>query len=150
MRGSWAEVGSDTDPYQLSRRAIVFNGTVSLNSTLPNADLLPETTQSTEVGLDARFFKNNLRLDLSYYKPTHLISCLPYQVPVASGINQRFLNGADIQNQGIEAVVLGFTPISNKTLTWDININFAKNNSKILDLGEGLNELNRGGPRLYQ
>lgn len=55
LRGSWAEVGSDTDPYQLSRRAIVFNGTVSLNSTLPNADLLPETTQSTEVGLDALF-----------------------------------------------------------------------------------------------
>ncbi len=145
LRGSWAEVGSDTDPYQLSRRAIVFNGTVSLNSTLPNADLLPETTQSTEVGLDARFFKNNLRLDLSYYKTNTFDQLFAISVPVASGINQRFLNGADIQNQGIEAV-LGFTPISNKNLTWDININFAKNNSKILDLAEGLNELNRGGP----
>ncbi|MEP7268055.1 MAG: SusC/RagA family TonB-linked outer membrane protein [Saprospiraceae bacterium] len=145
LRGSWAEVGSDTDPYQLSRRAIVFNGTVSLNSVLPNADLLPETTRSTEFGLDARFLKNNLRLDLTYYKTNTFDQLFAISVPVASGIASRFLNGADVQNKGVE-IVLGATPLSNKDFTWDVNFNFAKNKSKILDLAEGLNQLNRGGP----
>ncbi|MCB0688620.1 MAG: SusC/RagA family TonB-linked outer membrane protein [Saprospiraceae bacterium] len=143
LRGSWAEVGSDTGPYQLSRGATVAYGTVSLSSTLPNADLLPETTQSTEFGVDARFLNNRLRLDFTYYKTNTFDQLFSIATPVASGIASRFLNGADIQNKGVEFVI-GATPVSNSKLTWDIDFNFAKNNSEVLELAEGLTTLNLG------
>lgn len=143
LRGSWAEVGSDTNPYQLARRASVFNGTVSLSSTLPNANLLPETTQSTEFGFDARFLNNRVRLDFTYYKTNTFDQLFSIATPVASGIAARFLNGADIQNSGVE-LILGGTPVSNGNFTWDIDFNFAKNTSEVLELAEGLTTLNLG------
>lgn len=143
LRGSWAEVGSDTDPYRLARGASVFNGTVSLSSTLPNSDLLPETTQSTEIGLDARFLDNKLRFDFTYYKTNTFDQLFAISTPVASGIASRFLNGADIQNKGVE-LILGFTPVSTSKFTWDINFNFAKNESEVLELAEGISTLNLG------
>lgn len=151
LRGSWAEVGSDTDPYQLARRATVFNGTVSLSPTLPNADLLPETTQSTEVGFDARFLNNKLRVDFTYYKTNTFDQLFAVSVPVASGITSRFLNAADVQNKGVE-IILGATPVATQDFTWDIDFNFAKNESEVLELVEGLEALNRGSDfiRSYQ
>lgn len=143
LRGSWAEVGSDTGPYQLSRRANVFNGTVSLNPVLPNADLLPETTQSTEFGFDARFLNNKLRFDFTYYKTNTFDQLFAVAVPVASGITSRFLNGADVQNKGVE-IILGITPVTGENFSWDIDFNFAKNESLVLDLAEDLETLNRG------
>lgn len=143
LRGSWAEVGSDTDPYQLARGASVFNGTVSLSSTLPNPDLLPETTQSTEVGFDARFLNNRVRLDFTYYKTNTFDQLFSIATPVASGIAARFLNGADVQNSGVE-LIFGGTPVANGNFTWDIDFNFAKNNSEVLELAEGLETLNLG------
>lgn len=143
LRGSWAEVGSDTDPYRLARGASVFNGTVSLSATLPNADLLPETTQSTEIGLDSRFLDNKLRLDFTYYKTNTFDQLFAISTPVASGIASRFLNGADIQNRGIE-FILGATPVSTGKFSWDIDFNFAKNESEVLELAEGIATLNLG------
>ncbi len=143
LRGSWAEVGNDTNPYQLARRASVFNGTVSLSPTLPNADLRPETTQSTEIGFDARFLENKIRLDFTYYKTNTFDQLFAVSTPVASGITSRFLNGADVQNKGIE-IVLGATVLNKSDFNWDINFNFAKNTSLVLDLAEGLTQLNQG------
>jgi len=143
LRGSWAEVGNDTDPYRLSRQATSSAGTISLSSTLPNPDLRPETTQSTELGFDARFVDNKVRLDFTYYKTNSFDQLFSIAVPVASGIGSRFLNGADIQNNGVE-IILGLTPITRSDFSWDLTFNFAKNNSEVLELAEGLQTLNLG------
>lgn len=62
LRVSWAQVGSDTDPYQLG---LVYTkskftypgytlGSIS-NSTIPNRDLKPTRTNSYEMGLELKF-----------------------------------------------------------------------------------------------
>ena len=74
VRGSFAQVGSDTDPYQLalnySTAKYSYGGYVIgmiNNNTQPNKDLKPTRTNSWELGLEMKFFNNRLGLDFTYY-----------------------------------------------------------------------------------
>ncbi|MCK0145514.1 SusC/RagA family TonB-linked outer membrane protein [Arenibacter sp. F26102] len=140
LRGSWAEVGNDTDAFALSQRADIANGTLTLNSTLPNPDLKPESTTTTEVGFDAGFLNNRITLDFTWYKSNSSDQIFRTPTPTGSGIASRFQNGADIQNTGIE-VVLGANIMSTADFSWDIDLNFAKNDSEVVELSEGVDEL---------
>ena len=141
LRGSWAEVGNDTDPYQLFQQASVVSGSIiDINNSLPNPDLLPETTQSTEFGFDLRMFGNRFNTSLTWYK-TNTFNQL-FQTPVAPGFGAQFVfqNGADIQNTGIE-INLGGRIIDNYDFSWDSNFNFSANQSEVLNIAEGYDQL---------
>ena len=140
LRGSWAEVGNDTEPYSLQRDVILFDGTMRLDEVLPNKNLRPETTQSTELGVDFRLFKNRVKLDLTYYKSNSFDQIFETPVPLASGAESVFQNGADIQNKGVE-IMFGVTPVSTPNFKWNFDINFAKNNSEVLEILEGFESL---------
>ena len=144
LRGSYAEVGNDTDPYSLSRQANVVAGAIFLNSTFPLANLRPERTTTWEAGMDARLLDDNLRFDFTYYKSNSFDQLFATNVPVASGVSRVFLNGADVQNQGVE-IVLGITPITTPNFSWDINVNFARNVSEVLEISDEVDVLNQGG-----
>jgi TonB-linked SusC/RagA family outer membrane protein len=143
VRGSWAEVGNDTAPYSLSRQANVNFGSISLSPVLPLADLRPETTRTIEAGFDLRFLEDNLRLDFTYYKSNTFDQLFATNVPVASGVRSVFLNGADIQNQGIE-IVLGVTPITTPAFSWDFTANFARNVSEVVEITDNVDVLIQG------
>ena len=143
LRGSWAEVGNDTAPYRLSRQAIVNAGTISLSPTLPLSDLRPERTTTWEAGFDARFLDDNLRIDFTYYKSNTFDQLFATNVPVASGVSSVFFNGADIQNQGVE-IVLGITPVATTNFSWDLNANFAKNVSEVIEISDDVDVLIQG------
>lgn len=142
LRGSYAEVGNDTDPYMLSRLAAITRGTISLSPTLPNADLKPESTRSNEIGIDLSLFNNRIQFDFTYYKTNTFDQLFASPVPVGSGVASVFQNGADVQNTGFE-FSLGGTVLSRSEFSWDINVNFAKNRSKILEIAEGFDVLNQ-------
>ena len=148
VRASNAKVGNDTDPYQTSRLARIAGGGtggfLQLSTTIPNENLLPESTVSTEIGLDTRLFENRLGLDFTYYKSNSTDQLFAIFVPIASGASNVFLNGADIQNSGFEAILTG-TPVRTSAFNWDITLNFAKNNSLVSDIAEGFDQLNIGG-----
>ncbi|MEM8964973.1 MAG: SusC/RagA family TonB-linked outer membrane protein [Bacteroidota bacterium] len=141
--GSWAEVGNDTAPYNLSREATVNAGTISLSPVLPLADLRPERTRTIEAGFDLRFLEDNLRFDFTYYRSNTFDQLFATNVPVASGVRNVFLNGADIQNQGIE-IVLGITPVSTPTFSWDLTANFARNVSEVVEITDDVDVLIQG------
>ncbi|NND04896.1 MAG: TonB-dependent receptor, partial [Saprospiraceae bacterium] len=144
FRGSYAEVGNDTDPYSLVRQASVTGGGrggfLALATTIPLANLLPETTKSIEVGADIRLFNNRLGLDLTYYKSNTTDQLFPVSVPIASGASNVFTNGADVQNTGFEAVITGGI-LRSSNFNWDVTINFAKNDSEVLEIAEGFDQL---------
>ncbi|HET8736662.1 MAG TPA: SusC/RagA family TonB-linked outer membrane protein [Pricia sp.] len=140
LRANWAEVGNDTDAFSLSRRADISNGTLRINPTLPNADLRPETTQSTEFGFDSRFFNNRLRLGFTYYKTNTFDQIFSTPAPSGSGIGSRFQNGGDIQNTGVEAT-LGATVVDTEDFSWDLDINFGMNDSEVVEITDGQDEL---------
>ena len=91
VRASLAEVGNDTDPYQLVQTYNVpgqgYLGLTTLsNSPVKlNSDLKPETVTSTEFGLELSMLQNKITLDISVYdmETKDLIFDVP--VPAATG-----------------------------------------------------------------
>jgi len=141
LRGSYAEVGNDTDAFKLSRAAeLRSGGLIYLSSVLPNEDLKAEKTISQELGFDARFFNSRMGLDFTYYKTNSTDQLFAQEVPLGSGVRSKFLNGADIQNKGIEVILTG-NPVRTENFNWDLTLNFAKNESEVIKLAEGLDRL---------
>jgi TonB-linked SusC/RagA family outer membrane protein len=143
LRGSFAQVGNDTDPYQLFRTASITNGMITLSNTLPNANLKPETTKSLEAGFDLRMLQDRIRLNFTWYKTNTYDQLFETPVPSTSGVASVFQNGADVQNNGIE-ITLGGAVISTKDFSWDIDVNWSKNTSEILKIAEGFEVLSFG------
>lgn len=145
LRSSYAEVGNDTNPFNLTQVAnLVAGGFIQLGTVLPNANLRPERTKSLEFGVDARFFNSRLGVDFTYYKSNSIDQLFGQQVPQGSGVSTRFINGADIQNNGVDLILTG-TPISTADFSWNVTFNFNKNVSEVLELAEGLETLSFGG-----
>ena len=139
LRGSWAEVGNDTDPFQTLRTASVGaggnNGFLSISTTIPNEDLLPEETSSIEIGADLRFLSNRIGLDFTYYKSNTRNQLFDVALPVGSGAERFFTNGGDVENEGIEAI-LSLTPVKTNDLRWDIGFNFNANESTVVKIND--------------
>jgi hypothetical protein len=144
LRGSYAIVGNDTSPYQLFRTANVgTGGVISLSNVLPNANLKPETTKSLELGLDLRMVEDRVRLAFTWYQTNTYDQLFATPVPATSGVASIFQNGADVQNRGAE-VTLGLGIIAHSDFSWDVDLNWAKNTSEILEIAEGFDVLSFG------
>ncbi|MBK9389685.1 MAG: SusC/RagA family TonB-linked outer membrane protein [Bacteroidetes bacterium] len=144
LRGSYAIVGNDTSPYQLFRTASVgTGGVITLSSTLPNANLKPETTKSLETGFDIRLLEDRIRLGFTWYQTNTYDQLFATPVPATSGVASIFQNGADVQNRGAE-ITVGAAIVTGSDFTWDLDINWSKNTSEILEIAEGFNVLSFG------
>jgi len=144
LRGSYAIVGNDTDPYKLFRTASVgTGGVITLSNQLPNANLKPETTKSLEAGFDMRLLEDRIRLGFTYYKTNTYDQLFATPVPATSGVASIFQNGADVQNLGAE-ITVGAAIIQGSDFSWDIDLNWAKNTSEITKIAEGFDVLSFG------
>ncbi|HKJ31488.1 MAG TPA: SusC/RagA family TonB-linked outer membrane protein, partial [Balneolales bacterium] len=145
LRGSWARVGNDTDPYQLTNAFDLTSTSGSYlglpiltrPSILYDVNLKPEQITSTEVGTEAHFLRNRLHFDLSLYRiiSNNLIMNVP--VSQSTGYSQFHTNVGQISNQGVE-VTLGGVPVQNSDFRWDLAVNFAHNKNKLDHLIKGL------------
>lgn len=106
---------------------------VSYPKILGNPLLKPETTISTEYGLDMSFFKSRFGFDATYYTTKTKDQIVPVAVSPATGFESIYLNAGTIQNKGVELSVYG-TPIKTNNFNWTINVNWTKNQSKVLEL----------------
>lgn len=138
LRFGVAQVGNDTDPYQL---ATIYNAqtpvqgspSYSESSVLVNPKLKPEISTSVETGFDVRFFHNRLGLDFTYYNTESKNQILPIQLSNTTGYTARIINAGLIQNQGIE-LTLNATPVRTRNFSWDISLNFSRNRSEVKEL----------------
>ncbi|MDR1557092.1 MAG: SusC/RagA family TonB-linked outer membrane protein [Tannerellaceae bacterium] len=142
LRASWAQVGNDTDPYQLlDYYKIDYNikggiFTASSENYMANPNLKSETIQSWEVGLELRGFDNRLGLDVAYYKKNAFDQILKISIPAASGYQYKMINAGNIQNQGWE-IALNGTPVKTASgFRWETLVNWSKNTNKIIELSE--------------
>ncbi|NEW78813.1 MAG: SusC/RagA family TonB-linked outer membrane protein [Gelidibacter sp.] len=152
VRGSWAQVGGDTNPYSLSPTIAFGNSwnadpkllNLAVPNTLPNAQLKPQTTTSVEFGVDMRFLKNRVKLDVTYYNAKSEDQIVNIPISAASGYTSKTINAGRIDNKGVE-VLLGITPLRTDDFSWDIVLNFAKNENKVVELAEGIEQFVLGG-----
>lgn len=140
LRMSWAQVGSDTDPYQLglvyTKSKFTYPGfTIGYinNNTLPNRNLKPTKTNSFEIGLETKFLNNRIGLDVTYYKQNSKNQIMGMASSWTTGYNYRLINAGEIENKGIE-IALNTRPVQMKDFSWDLNVNFSKNSNKVKSL----------------
>lgn len=158
LRGSWAQSGIvNINPYatnltyslggddHLGYTRAAFSSAGGTAGNIPNPALQPALSTEIEAGIDLRFFNNRLGLDLTYYKQTTTDDILNATISNASGFGSSSVNVGEIQNDGIE-FLLTATPIQGP-FTWDVSVNFAKNNNKVVSLIEGSDELVAEEPR---
>ena len=143
LRGSYAIVGNDTRPYQLvptySFSGIYNNQAyATLSSTFYNPDLKPEKTGSAEFGVDLRFLDNRLGISATHYRSSTTNQIVTAQITPASGYTRRYYNAGEIKNWGNELSLSG-TPVKSKNFSWNVLMNYAKNNSEVASLVEGVN-----------
>ena len=144
FRASFAQVGSDTDPYQVvtsytkSKYAYPdYAMTMITNTVMPNSDLKPTRTNSFELGLEMKFFHNRLGLDITYYNQVSKDQIIALASSAASGYAYRLINAGKITNKGIE-IALNGRVLDYKGFAWDAGINFSKNTNKVKELVEGM------------
>ena len=145
LRANYAEVGNDTDPYNVFNTYTIFApfggaGVASNNSSLNNPALKPERMKSYEFGLEANFFDRRVGFDVSYYNSQTEDQITPVPVSTATGFTSKLLNAGTIENKGIE-VSLNLNPIRTEDFNWNINVNWAKNESTVLELTDGIDNL---------
>ncbi|WP_187774924.1 SusC/RagA family TonB-linked outer membrane protein [Pedobacter sp. BS3] len=142
LRASLAQVGSgSTTPYRTAYNYLIAaNGIYPDNAMtnptiLPNPNLKPLITTTTELGLDLRLFKNRLNFDLAVYSGNTKNQILNRIVDRATGYNVGVFNVGRVDNKGIELAVNG-TPYQTKKFKWTLNGTFTANRNKIKELAD--------------
>ncbi len=141
VRGGWAQVGKDADPYQLVNtypfsQPFGAYPLLTVNDKYLKKDLKPEITRASEFGLEASFLNNRIHTDVTYYTSSSYNQILLADVSATTGYLKKLLNAGKINNHGVE-VTLGGTPITTASgFIWNINFNYAKNISKVIELDQ--------------
>jgi TonB-linked SusC/RagA family outer membrane protein len=139
IRGGWAKAGNYADPHRLRNLMAAGDpfGSIpnyTVHNRLAPLDLKHETTTSTEVGTELKFFQDRLGLDVTYYRSMTYDQIIEVPVSATSGFRTRVVNAGSISNNGIEAV-LNATPVQlSNGFKWDVAVNFARNRSEVVEL----------------
>jgi len=154
LRASYAEVGNDAPPYltnsvffsptiagtpiagNFAQTGFPFNGVggFTQGNRIGNPELKPERTKEVEFGIDARFFKNRVGLDATYFNRRSVDQILTNaQAAPTSGFTFQVINAGEMVNKGFE-IVLNLTPIRTRNFEWNITTNFTKIDNEVISL----------------
>lgn len=153
FRASWAQVGSEEEPYQLSFQytpvTTVFIQYISANATLfpfapintaysgprilPNLLLSPQKQNSSEFGVDLKFLKNRIGVGFTYYNTLTQDNLISIDVPTSTGYFSKNLNAGSVRNKGIE-LDLNLVPVKTRNFEWSVDVNFGRNRQTIVEL----------------
>ncbi len=145
LRGSYATTGNDASPYLTTQfynfAAGGAAGFIARDGTKPFPTLLPELTTAKELGLEAKFFNDRFGFDLGVYSSDSKNQLFRVSLPPASGWSSEFVNAGLVNNKGVELTLSG-SPIAKGDFRWNIDLNFAKNTNKLVELSPSLKVLN--------
>ncbi|HBH47914.1 MAG TPA: SusC/RagA family TonB-linked outer membrane protein, partial [Bacteroidales bacterium] len=163
LRASWAQVGSDANPYSLDFQyfpktsvffvlsgaaglAFPFDSQLGFEQTtqIPAQNLKPEIQTSYEVGAELQFFNGRFGLDIGYFNTETDDQIISLSQSPSSGFNSRLINIGKTRNSGWE-ILLTASPVSTPNFQWDISANFTKIEQEVVNLAPGVEEFNLSG-----
>ena len=150
LRASYSQVGNDMPPYQLYNTYYIGrdpngNVTAGRNPVLFNPNVRSELIKGFEFGTEMRFLDNRLGFDLEFYKSNATNQLIDLPMDPQSGYSAKKINAGNIQNKGFELVVDGRVLDNPTGLTWSTSINYSRNENKVLELTEGVEQYFLGG-----
>ncbi len=152
IRASYAKVGRDAGPYQLSNLYVSGGygnnvasfsfpfGTVAgfgASSTIAPITLAPEFTTSYEAGINLQFLRNRISLDVTYFDQVSRSQIINVGLAPSTGYASKTTNIGELSNKGIEVLLSG-TVIKSKSLTWDVTGNFTKIKNNVVSIAPGI------------
>ncbi len=150
LRSSWAEVGSATvnagsinQTYEINTVNAYGLPTLTNPNTLQNPNIRPVTVSTVEGGFEVQMLDSRIGLDVNYYSRRTRNDILSPPISQATGYSAGRRNLGLITNKGWE-ISLNGTPVKKTDFSWDVNYNFGYNQSKIVELAEGIDVLTLG------
>ncbi|MBX2926114.1 MAG: TonB-dependent receptor [Chitinophagaceae bacterium] len=148
LRGGWGILGNDLIS-AYSTQSVIITGVNYVQGnqlwqgsfpagTASARNLRWEESESTNIGLDATFFRNKLALTLDVFKRTTSGILLSVPVPPSLGIGGNpVVNAGVVENKGLE-LALNYADKAGK-LSYDIGFNIAtlKNKMTAITIGSG-------------
>ena len=134
VRGSFSSVGMPY-PRNLTSPTRAYNETDQQwnpKTHYPIGDLKPERTDSWELGLDMRLFKD-FNFAFSWYLANTFNQTFDPKISVSSGYTTIYLQTGYVRNQGIE-LSLGYGHTWNNDFHWQSNFTLSRNKNKIIEL----------------
>ncbi|HEY4064724.1 MAG TPA: SusC/RagA family TonB-linked outer membrane protein [Puia sp.] len=132
VRGSYSEVGNAPQRFITIASYPILGGFPSTSSYLPATGLQPERTKSFEAGLNLKFLRNKINLDVTAYQSSTYNQLFNPTLAPSTGYSSFYINAGEVSNKGIEAS-LGVTEKFGR-LGWTSNATFSLNRNKIVKL----------------
>ena len=150
VRVAAGQTGNDADVYktygiyipaEFGYSYMPIGGSAGLteSNTKPSTTLRPEITTEWEIGFSGAMFQNRLTFDFAYYDKVTKDQIISATLPPETGYTSETRNVGKLGNKGIEAA-LSVTPVRKGDWEWQVGVTFAKNNSKVIELWDGLKE----------
>ena len=148
LRASYGQAGNNNLSLANTRGQYGVTGTTYLNnvgilnSTLANADLVWETTESYDAGVDIGFWNNRLELIFDVYDKITRDRLYDKQIPTTTGFSTIKTNYGDIGTKGLE-LELHAVPVSTHDFSWNLDFNFTWFRTVVLKLPDNGKDKNR-------
>lgn len=148
LRAAYASVSNPPEAYRAPisyTQTVLSAGNRSVaelraGSEYGNDNIKPERKNELEIGLEARFFKNRLAVDVAYYSNTVRDQIILLSLPRSTGAISRLENLGKIGSKGFEALIYA-TPYVFGNVQWDTRLGFSTNRTKVNKLVEGMDEI---------
>lgn len=153
LRASWGRTGNNNlslaNSYgQYGLTGDNYMGEVGiLNTTLRNSDLVWETTESVDLGLDLGFFGGRLGLIADVYNKDTYDRLYDEKLWNSTGFSSIKSNFGTVRNRGVE-LALDAIPISTAAFSWHLSATFAYNYSYVKELPDNGEVQHRVGGRI--
>ena len=156
LRAGLTKVGNDASEYltgntysigvPFTPSGGVATNRAGLGNTLGNANLKPEFTTEAEGGIEASFWDNRVKVDLTYFSRVSTNQIASATVARSSGFSTEVVNVGELTNKGWE-IGLDITPVKmSNGFTWNSYVAFSKIKTEIVDAGLTGEILLTGGP----
>ncbi len=145
LRAAYGTAGNQPTNFAAVRTWIPTAGVGGQPAVVPgnlgNPDLKAEVSTEIELGFDAGFFDDRLRVEVTRYDQRTKDALYEVREPPSEGfLNTQLRNVGEIENKGWEAGVSGQvldTYLAGRAFGWDAMVNVSRNSNKIISLGGG-------------
>ena len=104
-------------------------------------NIKPDNRSNIELGLDMKFIKNRIGLDVAYFNYVDGPQIFNKQISAASGYSNYTINATKTQKKGWEVTLAGAAIKSASGFNWDVLINWSTFQETFKELPEGVTNL---------
>ena len=128
-----------------STNVFMTNSGTTLNSNAvsnfyANPNIKPEIHKELELGIEGKFLKNRVGIDISAYTKDSEDLIIDLELDQSTGYSSSTVNSASINNKGIEAII-SVVPVQSRDFTWEVTGQFSKLKSEVLSIADGISKV---------